>query len=183
MRRRHLYAVLLLEILGLSLLVGGIILWNERLEGNIIENWIQSSTIILPHSNKWTWGVGGDPSQKPDMWHFHVYFGSNNTSSLQLMWNLNQTTLFESNSSKVDQDIDISLPATNTEWRWDWVITNTLGSAILIRNFTIVHYPVTFPSRLMGEFFLVTAVMIIVAPAILVAYSIKTHKMPTRPQP
>ncbi len=125
-------------------------LWTQTNTGAVIQNWITPTSIIPGNAYMWTWGVEGTPAQEPDLWHFHVFFVSNDTAEVLLIWNLNQSTLFDRNSSKIDETFDVQLPRTNQPWRWDWLIRNPNNRFLLVENFTVTHYPLRYPERQNG---------------------------------
>jgi hypothetical protein len=144
------YILFVMVVLGLLLASRGVWLWSEVDTGTVIQNWIVPSSVIPGNAGKWTWGVGGDPGQEPNQWHFHVFFQANQTANVLLVWNLNQSVLFARNSSSMDESFDVVLPVSHEPWRWDWLIRNPYATALEVYNFTISHYSVRFPERQNG---------------------------------
>ena len=97
-----------------------------------------------------TWGVTGIPAAEPDEWHFQVVFSANRTAKIALVWNLNETTLFEKRAATIDESFNVALPRATVSWRWDWVIINPDSSVLQVYNFTVIHYPITYPGRQLG---------------------------------
>jgi len=151
MNRLHLFALLAILMLGASLIGGGAIMWNRAEYGSTIVNWITPSHHIPNNGYMWTWGVAGIPSDEPDEWHFHVIFSANRTAVITLVWNLNETTLFERRGAAIDESFAVQLPRTNAPWRWDWRISNPNSSVLGVANFTVTHYSIKFPLRHIGS--------------------------------
>ena len=144
------YSVLFMIIIGLTLVGQGVSLWAKTEVGAVIRNWIAPSSNIYGHENMWTWGVDGVAGDEPDLWHFHVFFVANDTGEVLLVWNLNQSTLFGRNSSRIDATFEIPLPRTNQSWRWDWLVKNPYASTLRVENFTVTHYPIRHLERVKG---------------------------------
>jgi hypothetical protein len=134
-------------LLGLVFVGRGATLWNESQSGVVIENWVTPATTIPGHALILTWGVEGNPQEEPDLWHFHISFRANGTAHVMLVWNLNESVLFERRASDVNVTFDVPLPRTQQAWRWDWMIENPLPAVLAIGNFSILHYPIRFPER------------------------------------
>ncbi len=141
------YVNLSILLLGLILIGRGATLWNEGQSGVVIENWVTPATTIPGHALVLTWGVGGSSPEEPDLWHFHVSFSANETAHVLLVWNLNESVLFERRGMSVNETFDATLPRTQQAWRWDWMIENPESAVLAIQNFTIVHYPIRFTER------------------------------------
>jgi hypothetical protein len=143
-RRLVILAVLLL---GLIFVGRGATLWNEAQSGVVIQNWVTPATIIPGHKFILTWGVDGNAQEEPDLWHFHISFTANETAHVMLVWNLNESVLFERRAANVNLTFEVPLPRTQQAWRWDWKIENPESAILAIGNFTILHYPIRFPER------------------------------------
>jgi hypothetical protein len=137
-------------LLGFFLVAAGANMWNRADHGSTIVNWITPSTRIPAKGNMSTWGVAGAPATEPDEWHFHVVFTANRTAKITLMWNLNETILFEKNAATIDESFTVALPRSTVSWRWDWVIRNPDSSCLGVYNFTVTHYSITYPERQFG---------------------------------
>lgn len=78
-----------------------------------VENRFLTAPLRIPERGYyWTWGVNGDPRVEPDEWHFHVVFTANKTADVVLLWNMNESILFERSSAKIDEGFDVALPKT-----------------------------------------------------------------------
>ncbi len=150
MKRLHNYSLVALLLLGLVLVAVGAEMWNNADYGITMTNWITPSLPIAGNGNMWTWGVAGIPTAEPDEWHFHVVFSANRTAKVALVWNLNESTLFEKIAATIDESFTVALPRTNVSWRWDWVIRNTDSSVVRVYNLTVTHYSITYPQRRVG---------------------------------
>lgn len=140
------YAILGVLLLGALFTGRGVTVWNEAQSGVVIENWVTPATTIPGHALILTWGVGGNSQEEPDLWHFQISFKANETAHVMLVWNLNESVLFERRAASVNETFDVPLPRAQV-WRWDWMIENPHSTVLSIGNFTIVHYPVRFPER------------------------------------
>ncbi len=118
----------------------------------------------------WTWGVGSNPRQEPDLWHFHVIFVANDTAIVMLLWNLNESVLFERSAAQIDETFDVSLPRATTLWRWDWLIKNPHETGLSVRNFTVTHYPISFPERQNGVIAVGMGVSLVIAAGVALVY-------------
>ena len=167
---RYRYAFSAILVLGLVLIAIGAMQWTQEVSGNVIRNWISPSTVVPAKAYKWTWGVGSVPQSEPDSWHFQVIFTANNSAQVSLLWNLNQSILFERNSSKINETFDVSLPRANQAWRWDWLIENPHKTALGVQNFTIIHYPITYPQRQNGTVAIVVGLFVFVAASLAMFY-------------
>lgn len=154
-------------------------MWTEADNGVIIQNWITPSSAIPGKAYMWTWGVDGNPRAEPDSWHFRVHFVANNSADVLLLWNLNESILFERNSAKIDETFDIPLPRTNQLWRWDWLIRNPHESVLGVENFTVTHFPVRFPERQNGVVAISVGVSMIIAATAVFVY-IKRRDRPLK---
>ena len=159
-----------LVVLGLALGVRGATMWTETNTGTYIQNWITPSSQIPAKSYMWTWGVGSNPQQEPDMWHFHVVFVANDSADVLLLWNLNESILFERTSAQIDETFDVPLPRTTALWRWDWLIKNPHETGLAVQNFTVSHYPLSFPERQNGIIAIAIGVSLIVAAGVALFY-------------
>jgi len=157
-------------VLGIVLIGRGAMLYSQTDSSNMIQNWIAPSSFIPGNAYMWTWGVEGSANNEPDLWHFHVMFVANDTAQVLLMWNLNESILFERSSSKIDEIFDARLPRTNQHWRWDWLIRNPHSSGISVENFTVTHYSVRYPERLNGIVAVGTGLFFVIATASLLFY-------------
>jgi hypothetical protein len=157
-------------LLGVVLLAAGANLWNRTDDGGTMINWITPSTRILANGNMPTWGVAGIPASEPDEWHFDVVFSANRTAKIALVWNLNETTLFEKSGTTIDESFNVALPRTTDSWRWDWVIVNPDSSVLRVYNFTVTHYPITYPYRQIGLITLVGGFTVVLATPIAIAF-------------
>jgi len=140
------YAILGVLLLGVLFVGRGITLWDEAQSGVVIENWVTPATTIPGHALILTWGVGGNSQEEPDLWHFQISFRANETAHVMLVWNLNESVLFERRAADVNETFDVALPRAQV-WRWDWMIENPQSAILSIGNFTIIHYPIRFPER------------------------------------
>jgi hypothetical protein len=157
-------------ILGTAIGVRGVTLWGQTNTGTFIQNWITPSSQIPGKSYMWTWGVGSNPRQEPDLWHFHVIFVANDTADVLLLWNLNESVLFERSSARIDETFDVALPRTSVLWRWDWLIRNPHETGLTVENFTVSHYPVSFPERQNGIIAITAGVALIIAASVGLIY-------------
>ncbi len=142
--------LVVLLILGLLLVGRGTALWFQEDRSGAIQNWVAPSSMIPGNSLMLTWGVGGARFEEPDKWHFQVKFEANDTGEVRLLWNLNESVLFERSGSKFDATFEIVLPRVNGQWRWDWMISNPHSTVLSVANFTVYHYPVRYPERQNG---------------------------------
>jgi hypothetical protein len=170
MNRVYRYSLVGIFLLGVVLLAAGANLWNRMDDGSTMTNWIAPSTRIIGNGNMPTWGVAGIPAAEPDAWHFHVVFSANRTATIALVWNLNETTLFEKSAVTIDESFNVALPRTAVSWRWDWVIMNPDSSVLRVYNFTVTHYPITYPERQLGLITLVGGFTAVLAVPIAVAF-------------
>jgi hypothetical protein len=161
---------LVLVVLGLVLLARGTMLYVETESGGFIQNWTTPATTIPSKAYMWTWGVEGVQADQPDSWHFHVVFEANATGEVFLMWNLNQSVLFNRNSSKIDETFEVVLPRTSGSWRWDWLIKNPNSSGLTVDNFTVSHYSIRYPERMNGLMAIGAGLIMVVAAAGVLAY-------------
>lgn len=167
MKRLVRFSLLGLLVFGVVLIVGGAVMWVQPVPEDTIENWITPSSRIPGNGLMMTWGVGGGPMGEPDAWHFHVVFCANSTANIVLLWNLNETTLFEKSSNKLDESFTVALPRTTHSWRWDWAIMNPGDSVLRVENFTVTHYAIRYPERSVGSMALGTGLIAVVAVPIL----------------
>lgn len=167
-------------LLGAALGIRGATLWSETNTGTFIQNWITPSSEIPRKSYMWTWGVGSNPQQEPDQWHFHVIFVANDTADVLLLWNLNESVLFQRKSSRIDEVFDVPLPRTTVLWRWDWLIRNPHESGLAVRNFTVFHYPVSFPERQNGVSAITVGVSLVVAACVAMLHFRRADIRPQR---
>lgn len=157
-------------VLGLAFGVRGISLWNEMDTGVFIQNWVTPSSEIPRSAYMWTWGVGGNPNLEPDLWHFQVFFLANDSADVLLVWNLNESVLFERTAAQIEETFDVPLPRTTELWRWDWLIRNPHQTGLRIQNFSVSHYPFSFPERQNGLIAIVLGVSMIVAASCALVY-------------
>jgi hypothetical protein len=150
-------------VVGLISTAEGVVLLREVEIGGVIKNWLAPSSTIPGKANLWTWGVEDKAQSEPDLWHFHVVFLANITANVILLWNLNESVLFERNSARIDETFDLSLPRTDQNWRWDWLVTNPNELVLGIENFTVTHYSIRFPHRQNGVLAIVAGISIIIA--------------------
>lgn len=172
------YSIILVIVLGFIFAGRGAMLWTETSSGGVTQNWITPASAIPAHAYMWTWGIDGDPKEEPDLWHFHVIFSANDTAEVLLLWNLNQSILFQRNSSRIDETFETALPRTNQPWRWDWLIRNPHGSALGVDNFTITHFSVRYSERQNGGTAIGTGLFLIVAAAIAFVYFSRRDSRP-----
>jgi hypothetical protein len=151
MNRLYRYSLLGVLLLGVVLVAAGTYMWNRTDYGSTIVNWITPSSRIPAKGNMSTWGVAGASATEPDEWHFHVVFSANRTARITLMWNLNETILFEKSAATIDESFNVALPRTAVSWRWDWVIRNPDRSWLGVYNFTVTNYSITHPQRQVGS--------------------------------
>jgi len=170
MNRLYCYSLVGILLLGLVLVAAGANLWNRTDYGGTIVNWITPSSRIPGNGNMWTWGVAGIPAAEPDEWHFHVVFSANRTARIALVWNLNETTLFEKSAATIDESFNVALPRTTFPWRWDWVIRNPDSSWLGVYNFTVTHYPITYPKRQLGYLALAGGFIAVLVAPIAIAF-------------
>jgi len=119
----------------------------------------------------WTWGVGGNPNLEPEQWHFQVFFLANDSAEVSLLWNLNETVLFRRSAAQIGETIDVPLPRTTALWRWDWLIHNPHETGLRVLNFSVSHYPFSFPERQNGLVAMVLGVSMILAASVLIYFS------------
>lgn len=160
----------------------GISLWTKAENGVIIQNWVAPSHPIPRGGSMWTWGVGGTSKSEPAAWHFQVLFDANASADVSLLWNLNESVLFERRSSHIDETFELSLPRTSNPWRWDWLVRNEQGSGLRVENFTVTHYPVSFPERQNGAIAIGTGTSIIIAAIVTLAISRRRDTRQRRPR-
>jgi hypothetical protein len=170
MAARAYYLLVALLILGLLVSSSGTLLWEEFQAGTLIVNYVPPASPIPAHSYVLTWGVGGLSSAEPDLWHFHVFFTANETGQVLLIWNLNQSILFERQGSNLNETFDMPLPRTLQSWRWDWMIRNTNDLVLKIENFTVAHYPVQFPNRQKGLILILVGASIVIVAITTIVY-------------
>ena len=110
-----------------------------------------------------TWGYEGTPEveREPDEWNFHVIFTANGTADVILTWNNNESILFERNSANLNETFVVALPRTSEPWRWDWLIRNPKVSTLIIENFTVIHYSITYSERQRGLIALSTGIAVV----------------------
>ncbi len=125
-------------------------LWGQAETSGVIQNWVSPASTIPGNTYMLTWGVDGSPEKEPDVWHFHVVLVANSTADVLLLWNLNESILYQKSGSKIDETFDVPLPRTNNAWRWDWMIKNPQSSMLGVANFTITHYAIMYPERQNG---------------------------------
>ena len=128
----------------------------------------------------WTWGVDGSPTSEPDLWHFRVIFVANDSADVVLLWNLNETVLFEKKSAQINETLDVPLPRTSKLWRWDWLIKNPHESVLRVMNFNVTHYPVRYPERQNGIVAVGVGISILVAASATHVYIKRQDKRPRR---
>lgn len=128
----------------------GGMLWYHSEIGYVVENWLAADTPIPGKAYMWTWGVGGNPMLQADFWHFEVLFAANDTARVQLLWNMNESVLFNEFSSEFSKSFDIPIPPESSSWRWDWLIQNPHETFLLVKNFTVTHYSIRYPERTNG---------------------------------
>ena len=97
-----------------------------------------------------------------------------------LLWNLNETVLFEKHSSQIDETLDVPLPRTSKLWRWDWLIENPHDSVLGVMNFTVTHHPVTYPERQNGIVAVSVGISMIVAASAAYVYFKRQDRRPRR---
>lgn len=149
-------------------------MWTQLETGVVIQNWITPTFAIPAKAYMWTWGVGESAQMEPDFWHFHLLFEANDTAIIRLLWNLNQSVLFQKNAAHVDETLDLSLPRTAEVWRWDWLIENPHTTGLRVDNFTVTHYPFSYPERRNGTIAIGAGIFMIAAASLLVVY-LKGH--------
>jgi len=133
-------------------------------------NWITPSLPIAGNGKMPTWGVAGVPAEEPDEWHFQVVFSANGTGTIALVWNLNATTLFEKSGAAIDESFNVAMPRSSVAWRWDWVIINPDNLVLRVYNFTVRHYPISFPERQPGLVTLVGGLIFTIAASVTIAF-------------
>jgi len=170
MNRLSFYSIMGIFLLGGVLLAAGANLWNLTDDGNIMTNYITPSLPIAGRGIMPTWGVAGVSSAEPDEWHFQVVFSANRTAKIALVWNLNATTLFEKSGAAIDESFNVALPRSSVSWRWDWVIINPESSVLRVYNFTVTHYPLSFPEREPGLVVLAGGLTFLLAAPIALAF-------------
>ena len=180
MSRLRQFSILAIIGVGLIFLARGVSLWTEAETGVVIQNWITPSSAIPGKAYMWTWGVDGSPRSEPDLWHFHVIFVANDSADVVLLWNLNETVLFEKHSPQIDETLDVPLPRTSKLWRWDWLIKNPHDSVLGVMNFTVTHYPVTYPERQNGIVAVSVGFSMIVAASAAYVYFKRQDRRPRR---
>jgi hypothetical protein len=142
-----LLGILLVGVLSLAV---GVMIWSRADYGPTSRFYVIPVHFIPSNGYFWTWGMEGNAVTEPDAWHFQVVFAANETAVIALLWNSNQSVLFSKSSAKMTETFDVALPRTDESWRWDWVIKNPNTLALLVENFTIVHYSIKYPEREKG---------------------------------
>jgi hypothetical protein len=157
-------------LLGLTLVSLGVGMWVKTEYG--VESRFFTIPLRIPGKSHYsTWGVaGGPPAIEPDEWHFRIIFAANGTAHVILSWNMNERILYERSSAKIDEVFNVTLPRTNEAWTWDWVIENPNNFVLRVENFTVVHYPIIFPERIVGALSIGTGFMVMVAVPIIMIY-------------
>jgi len=180
LRKLRQFSLLAVIVLGLIFAVRGVALWTEVDTGVHIQNWITPSSAIPGKAYMWTWGVSGNPKSEPDLWHFHVVFVANDSADVLLLWNLNESVLFVRNSARIDETFDVPLPRTSKLWRWDWLIRNPHETTLGVENFTVTHYPLSFPERQNGAMAIAVGISIIAASTAAFVYFKRPGMRPKR---
>ncbi len=146
---KRLHGVLLsgVLLLGAVLVGGGISLWLRADHGPVYRFYSGRLPQIPAGAYLSTWGFRGSPTAEPDEWNFNVIFAANNTADVVLAWNRNQTVLYQKTSANLNETFVVALPRTTSPWSWDWFVRNPHDSTLEIKNFTVIHYSLTYPER------------------------------------
>ncbi len=174
MRRNLLVGVLLL---GVLLTTGGMLMWVRTEYGTTFRFIGEKDHRIPGKGYFWTWGYPGYAKDLPDAWHFHVIFSANGTADIVLLWNVNESILFEKSGAKLDLAFDVAIPRTTENWTWDWLITNPNDLAIVVDNLTVIHNQITYPERQLGSVILGAGNATVLGAVVGLVYS-RRHDIP-----
>jgi hypothetical protein len=138
-----------------------------RETGQLIVNWLREDTIVLANGVRWTWGVFGSATDLPDSWYFDLTLHATHAVEVRLLWGNNSTILYSNFGSQFADSFEIALPRTNSDWRWDWQVLNPAPADARILNFTVAHYSVRYPTRMLGFLLSVVSTPILTISALL----------------
>jgi hypothetical protein len=164
------YSMLSVLLLGVILLSVGALMFTQTKYGPITRFWTGPTIRVPANSITPTWGVGGNATQEPDEWHFEVFFTANRTATIKLVWNLNESLLYEKTSAAINESFSVALPKASGDWRWDWAIHNSQDSALGVQNFTVIHYSIQHPQRQIGILMLSGGIIAVIAASIALVY-------------